>query len=220
MQTEIGFQSRYDVIMLDLTIPARRQILSPIRSDAVHEGSVGVFAQKHVALDKLAADHRQLARRFLPDLGQFLFSRRPIPATPLAIGSPKFSVVLGPFARTEVFINAGEGFHGNDARGVAITESPADGSALQSLPFLVKTRGAEIGLRTKTVPKLDSSVSCSCSIRRPRFCPPAMPAIPKPAVRAGATASNGPTIITGCHGSASRVPGNAGSPEFLRCPVT
>ena len=73
METEIGFQSRYDNIRLDLTNTARRQFLSAIRSDAVQEGSVGVFAAKYAALERLAANHRRLARRFLPDLGQFHF---------------------------------------------------------------------------------------------------------------------------------------------------
>ena len=68
-------------------------------------------------------------------------------------------MVLGPFAKTEFFINAGEGFHSNDARGVTITESPTDGSPLQPSPFLVKTRGAEVGLRTKMLPGLTSAVS-------------------------------------------------------------
>jgi hypothetical protein len=45
------------------------------------------------------------------------------------IASPKFGVVLGPFARTEFFVNAAEGFHSNDARGATITESPRSGFA-------------------------------------------------------------------------------------------
>jgi outer membrane receptor protein involved in Fe transport len=75
------------------------------------------------------------------------------------IGSPKFGVVLGPFAKTEFFVNAGEGFHSNDARGVTITESPIDGSPVQASPFLVRTKGAEVGLRTKMIPGLTSAVS-------------------------------------------------------------
>ncbi|MFX6234579.1 TonB-dependent receptor, partial [Acinetobacter baumannii] len=76
------------------------------------------------------------------------------------IGSPKASIVFGPFAKTEFFINAGEGFHSNDARGVTIKVSPTDPSeAVSSSPFLVKTRGAEVGIRTKLIPGLDSSLS-------------------------------------------------------------
>ncbi len=34
--------------------------------------------------------------------------------------SPKLSLILGPWRRTESFFNAGRGFHGNDARGMEI----------------------------------------------------------------------------------------------------
>jgi hypothetical protein len=48
MQTEIGVQSRHDNIQVDLNNSVRRQFSSGIRSDAVKEGSVGVFAQNTV----------------------------------------------------------------------------------------------------------------------------------------------------------------------------
>jgi hypothetical protein len=38
-------KSRYDDIRLDLNNTVQRQFLSPIRSDAVQEGSVGLFVQ-------------------------------------------------------------------------------------------------------------------------------------------------------------------------------
>ncbi len=43
------------------------------------------------------------------------------------ITSPKLSLVFGPWADTELFVNAGRGFHENDARGTTITVDPADG---------------------------------------------------------------------------------------------
>ena len=36
----------------------------------------------------------------------------------MAIGSPKFTMTLGPFYETELFLGAGMGYHSNDARGV------------------------------------------------------------------------------------------------------
>jgi hypothetical protein len=159
METEIGFQSRYDDIRLDLTNTAQRQFLSPIRSDAVGEGSVGLFAQNTLHW----TGWLRTIVGWRGDFYQASVNSFFLPANSgkanAAIGSPKFGVVLGPFAGAEFFVNAGEGFHSNDARGVTITESPVDGSALQSSPFLVKTRGAEVGLRTRIIPKLDSSVS-------------------------------------------------------------
>ena len=78
----------------------------------------------------------------------------------MAIGSPKFTPVFGPFAKTELFVGAGMGYHSNDARGAVITEVPGDPTTPQGAsPLLVRSRGAEAGIRTKAIPDLDSSVS-------------------------------------------------------------
>ncbi|MCC6382269.1 MAG: TonB-dependent receptor, partial [Dehalococcoidia bacterium] len=53
-----------------------------------------------------------------------------------AIFSPKASIVLSPRENLDVFINYGEGFHSNDARGVVRDENPVDPSA--------KARGGEL----------------------------------------------------------------------------
>ena len=82
-----------------------------------------------------------------------------------AITSPKFGAVLGPFNNTEFFLNFGEGFHSTDARGTVqnfdtAALSDTDGLAqVGKIPLLVKSRGAEIGARTKIIEGLDSSIS-------------------------------------------------------------
>ncbi len=68
-----------------------------------------------------------------------------------AIFSPKASIVLSPLADTEVFINYGEGFHSNDARGVVRDVDPVDPSA--------KARGGELGVRTRLFDRLDLAAS-------------------------------------------------------------
>ena len=159
METEIGVQSRYDDIRLDLNNSVQRQFKSPIRSDVVQEGSVGVFAQNTLHwTDWLRTNVGWRGDVYQTSVNSFVTPANSGNAQAF-IGSPTFGVVLGPFAKTEFFVNAGEGFHSNDARGVTITESPSDGSPQQASPFLVKTKGAEIGLRTKLIPKLDSSIS-------------------------------------------------------------
>jgi outer membrane receptor protein involved in Fe transport len=159
METEIGVQSRYDDIRLDLGNTVQRQFLSPIRSDTVREGSVGLFVQNTLHWsDRLRTNAGWRGDFYQASVNSFFTPANSGNANAF-IGSPKFGIVLGPFAKTEFFVNAGEGFHSNDARGVTITESPIDGSALQASPFLVKTKGAEIGLRTKVIPKLESSLS-------------------------------------------------------------
>jgi outer membrane receptor protein involved in Fe transport len=52
------------------------------------------------------------------------------------------------------------GYHSNDSRSTVITEVPGDPETPQSAsPLAVRSRGAEIGVRTKAIPNLDSSVS-------------------------------------------------------------
>lgn len=65
--------------------------------------------------------------------------------------SPKASLVLGPWAKTELYLNYGRGFHSNDARGVV--------SGTDAATALPKSDGEEIGLRTTLVPHLRSELS-------------------------------------------------------------
>ena len=52
------------------------------------------------------------------------------------------------------------GYHSNDARSTTLTEVPGDPTTPEgATPFLVRSRGAEVGVRTKAIPDLDSSVS-------------------------------------------------------------
>jgi outer membrane receptor protein involved in Fe transport len=159
METEVGVQSRYDDIRLDLNNTVQRQFLSPIRSDAVQEGSVGIFAENTLHWTDWLRTIVGWRGDFYDTSVLSYFTPANSGAANAFIGSPKLGLVLGPFAKTEFFVNAGEGFHSNDARGVTITQSPLDGSPLQASPFLVKTRGAEVGLRSKLIPGLNSAVS-------------------------------------------------------------
>lgn len=73
--------------------------------------------------------------------------------------SPKLAVVLGPWHDTEWYVNAGYGFHSNDARGVTISVDPRSGEAVERVTPLVRARGAEIGLRTVVVPKVQMTLA-------------------------------------------------------------
>jgi outer membrane receptor protein involved in Fe transport len=68
---------------------------------------------------------------------------------------PKGSLILGPWAKTELYLSAGRGFHSNDVRGVFGTV-PEEGTSLAggTTPMLASTTGYEIGLRTNIIPKL------------------------------------------------------------------
>lgn len=76
------------------------------------------------------------------------------------LASPKGGIVLGPCFKTEFYGNAGYGLHSNEIRGATITVDPIDKVTPQDrVPFLVRSRGAELGLRTKAIDNLTSSVA-------------------------------------------------------------
>jgi outer membrane receptor protein involved in Fe transport len=70
-----------------------------------------------------------------------------------SIASPKATLVLGPWRETEYFVNAGRGFHSNDARGTTIRVDPTDGvTPVDRVDPLVAATGAEVGFRSGTFP--------------------------------------------------------------------
>jgi outer membrane receptor protein involved in Fe transport len=80
--------------------------------------------------------------------------------------SPKLTLVFGPWAKTEYFVNIGRGFHSNDARGTTITVDPGtgdvvdgDGNPVKKVDPLVKTLGYELGLRSEIIPNVQTSVA-------------------------------------------------------------
>jgi outer membrane receptor protein involved in Fe transport len=75
------------------------------------------------------------------------------------LASPKASVVLGPFAASEVFLNWGRGFHSNDARGATLAVDPATGGAAARVTPLVRSTGYEAGWRFVPRPGLQVSVA-------------------------------------------------------------
>ena len=159
-ETVFGAQSRYDDITIGLSNTARRLFLSNILVDQVSEGNVGIYAQH-------TTHWTDWLRTTAGWRGDYFWAAVNSPLQPAnsgnpeaAIGSPKFTMTLGPFYKTELFLGAGMGYHSNDARGVTATEVPGDPTTLQgTTPFLVRARGAEVGVRTKAIPNLDSSIS-------------------------------------------------------------
>ena len=73
--------------------------------------------------------------------------------------SPKFSAVFGPGAQTEYFLNWGQGFHSNDARGTTIRVDPKTGEPVDPVSPLVRTTGYEAGLRSAPLAGLTTSLT-------------------------------------------------------------
>ena len=160
MQTTFGLQSRYDAVDLALSNTFQRSFLSNIRGDKVGEGSVGLYAENTVRwTDWLRTIVGWRGDYYAADVTS-LFNSNNSGRANATLGSPKFRTVLGPFNQTEFFLGAGYGMHSNDARGATTTEDPSDpATKLSPSPLLVRTRGAEVGVRSRIIPGLDTSLS-------------------------------------------------------------
>ena len=157
-RTEVGAQLRQDRVHLGLYDTVAQQRIGTTREDAVRESSLGVYVENQtewLPWFRTVAGLRGDTYRFnvasaLPDnSGKTTASRV----------SPKLSAVFGPWAQTEFFINAGNGFHSNDARGTTARIDPRSGEPVTPVPGLVGTRGWELGARTEIVPGLQSSLA-------------------------------------------------------------
>ncbi|HET9766492.1 MAG TPA: TonB-dependent receptor [Thermoanaerobaculia bacterium] len=73
--------------------------------------------------------------------------------------SPKLSVALGPWKKSELYLNAGYGFHSNDARGTTIRVDPTTGEATGRVDPLVRATAVDLGVRTSAVHGLQSTAS-------------------------------------------------------------
>ncbi|MFG3596824.1 TonB-dependent receptor [Bradyrhizobium sp. RDI18] len=158
-QTRIGLQTRGDDIRVGLFKTLQREMLSTVREDSVREGNVGLWA------DTTARWTDWL--RTTVGIREDYFAGRVLSDTPqnsgnaqASMASPKAGFVLGPWYRTEFYGNAGYGLHSNDIRGATITVDPIDKVTPQDrVPLLVRSRGGEIGIRSKAIEGLTSSLA-------------------------------------------------------------
>jgi outer membrane receptor protein involved in Fe transport len=157
--TRVGAQGRFDRLApIGLYATAERQTLSTTREDRIAQGSLGLFVDNTTWwLEKFRSIAGLRFDRYRFDVT----SDNPANSGNVAasIASPKLSLVFGPWARTEWFVNWGRGFHSNDARGTTQTIDPKTGATTDPVTPLVRTRGAELGMRTEFVPSLQSSVA-------------------------------------------------------------
>jgi outer membrane receptor protein involved in Fe transport len=152
-QLKIGLESRFDDIgKVGLHLTDDRVRLTTIREDAVQRFGLGVYLEQQVR----ATDWLRIIAGLRHDRADFRV-RSDLEANSGSaadsITSPKLSIVFGPWSQTEFFMNAGRGFHENDARGTTITVDPADGATgVQRVNPMVRAEGAEVGVRTALVP--------------------------------------------------------------------
>jgi hypothetical protein len=159
MVNTLGVQVRQDQIHLGLFDTASRQVQTTIRDDQVKQSLMGLFGASEITWNpwlRTIAGIR--ADQFNANVTSYSRSQNS-GTTSSAKLSPKGSVVLGPWLKTEFFINAGRGFHSNDARGTTSKVDPRTGATLETANGLVSSRGREVGLKTQAIPNLQTTLA-------------------------------------------------------------
>jgi outer membrane receptor protein involved in Fe transport len=157
-ENTFGAQFQTDNIFNGLLNTKARQTIGVTRQDHITESSLGLYAEnatKWTPWLRSAAGIRADAYRFNVNGDNPLNAGRASDS----IVNPKLSLIFGPWAKTEFYVNAGGGFHSNDARGTTIRVDPKTGDPVNRVTPLVRSKGAEFGIRGNWLPGLQTSVS-------------------------------------------------------------
>ncbi|MBC3872523.1 TonB-dependent receptor [Undibacterium flavidum] len=154
----IGAQLQNDNIFNGLHKTKARQQLSTVRQDHIVETSLAMYLDVSTRWTEslrsnLGVRHDQY--RFQVNSDRLENSGKANDQ----MTSPVASLILGPWAKTEFYLNAGRGFHSNDARATLTTVDPQSLEATQKSPGLVAARGLELGMRSEWIPGLQSSLA-------------------------------------------------------------
>ena len=153
---ETGLQSRYDRISpVGLYLTQRRERTSTVREDEVKEASAGWYLSSRQQWRPWYRTQLGVRADFYDFDVESDLAENSGKADDHLI-APKAAMIFGPFERTEFYLNYGEGFHSNDARGTTITLDPTDPThetPAERVTPLVRVRGAEVGLTSALIPK-------------------------------------------------------------------
>ena len=156
----VGVQGRFDDIHnIGLYHTEARRRISTTREDAVKQSSGAVFFQN----DTPWTSKFRTILGVRGDLYRFDVTGKSDPENggtlTRGIFSPKLSMIFGPFRQTEIYANAGLGFHSNDARGATIKVDPASGAPAERVTPLARAKSAEVGVRSLPFPGWQTTVA-------------------------------------------------------------
>jgi outer membrane receptor protein involved in Fe transport len=159
-ETTVGTQVRYDDIGVGLFNTFQRTAYNTVRYDQVSETSVSLYAKNMTQwTDWLRVTLGVRADLFMASVDSTTNAANS-GYTSAFLASPKLGIIFGPWDRTELYLNAGMGYHSNDARGAVVTVNPSDPTQqLVQAPLLVRSKGAEIGVRSQALKGFDTSLS-------------------------------------------------------------
>ena len=158
-KTTVGVQAQNDNIFNGLLHTRERETIDVVREDHIVETSVSAYVEQELRLTptfRMSGGVRADRYRFRvrPDgsaaggSGSAIDTGGSASDTQL---SPSLNFVFGPWDRTEFYVNAGSGFHSNDARGVVQKTDPATP--------LSRSKGFEVGLRSEALKGLQTVLS-------------------------------------------------------------
>ncbi|MEO7426690.1 MAG: TonB-dependent receptor [Fibrobacteria bacterium] len=150
-----GIATRNDIIHNNLDHAKDRRIIGKKVDADVREGSLSAFFQESIApFPWLYLEAGIRGDHFGFDVVDRLNDTGAASITGVkdaSMFSPKANIVVTPVKGTDIFLNYGEGFHSNDARGVTSPVDPARP--------LTKAREYEAGARTRLLDRLDLAAS-------------------------------------------------------------
>ncbi len=156
---QLGGEFRYDDIAnVGLYKTSEREWLSTVREDAVEETSGGLFGQTSFAISDAFNTHIGLRYDFYHVNVDSNLSSNSGTADE---GKPSLKAGATYLfnENLEGFINAGQGFHSNDARGATLRIDPASLEPADTVELIVPSTGAEIGLKVFDAQRFNISTS-------------------------------------------------------------
>jgi hypothetical protein len=159
MTNTLGVQMRHDRLSpVGLYTTVARSTTGVTQESRVRQTSVGVYGENSVQWSSwLRSVAGVRMDRYEFDVSSSIAANSGDASDHIV--SPKLSLIFGPWARTEYFLNYGNGFHSNDARGTTARVTARGGLPTDPVDALVRTKGSEVGVRTEIIPGLQSSLA-------------------------------------------------------------
>jgi len=148
--------SRFSDTMLGFYVENKIQWAEKFRSVLAFRGDEAIYSNTNLTPPYVATE--------LPGSPVINFAELNSGSVSQFLPSPKASLIFGPWANTEFYVQGGFSFHSNDVRGATQRMEPIS----PDFPFptpatpikpLVQTKGAEVGVRTLAIPHLQSTLS-------------------------------------------------------------
>lgn len=144
---KVGVQVRHDAIdEVGLYKTRARERLTSTRVDVIDETSLAIFMQSEIQLTEQVRAHLGLRHDYLQVDVRSDRTQNSGDADD-GITNVKAGVSYRINDKLETYLNLGQGFHSNDARGATIVIDPVSGELSEPVDLLSRSQGAEVGAK-------------------------------------------------------------------------